>query len=334
MPHLFRSLFLSGALAATSLLAHPAAAQHALRFTSADFDRATFATTALNSGSFTYEIWVNYSAPQVLSSFTTLFEYGNDNRALFLGTDGLLSTYGSSNTLYSNGPLPLQSWHHVAFTYDENTTQATIYIDGLPSGTGLMSFPTTTENELGIGAHSSDAGWQGELDEVVVWQSVRTPAQIQTDMHGAVPVTDPNLIAYFKFDASTGQTCVNQKAGGPTGVLGESTAVEQEDPVWTSNNAPLAVPAERAAEQFGLNLSPNPAAAVVRITYSLPTAAPVSLTLLDITGRTIATLTQATSQPAGDHTAVWPVAGLPAGMYTFRLQAGTTTAVRRLVVVD
>ena len=333
MRHLFRTLLTGTLLTGAALIARPAVAQHTLRFTSADNDQVAFATTQLNSGPFTYEIWAKYSAPQVASSYTTLFEYGNDNRAVFLGTDGTLSTYGASPNLYSTGPFPLQSWHHIAFTYDDITTEGTFYIDGILAGTGLTPFPNTTDTELGIGHHSSDPGWQGELDEVIIWNSVRTPAQIRADKNGQVTGTEPTLIAYLKFDEGSGQTLTNRKVGGNVAVLGTSTAVEQQDPQWTTNNAPLAVSAELAAARFELRVAPNPATGAAHLSYSLPTSAPVQVAILDATGRTVATVA-AGNQSAGLHLLDLPVAGLPAGLYTCRLATDEAIAVRRLVLTQ
>lgn len=334
MRHLFHYLLAPALITAGLLAAQPVTAQHALRFTSADEDRVTLTSTRLGTGSFTYEAWVNYSAPAFLGGYNTLFELGNDLRAVFVLNDGRIEMYGGSTSIDSNGPLATQGWHHVACTYNDVTTQCVIYIDGIVAGSGQASFPNTTTDALGIGDHSNDDGWQGEIDEVIIWNSPRTITQVQADKAGLVTGNEPELIAYYKFDAGSGQTLVNRKVGGPTAVLGESTAVETMDPQWTNSNilaAPAALPAA------GLQLTgayPNPASGVVTVPFVLPNGGRATLEVLDNLGRSVATLLRDEVRAAGPQSVRFDASALPAGLYTCRLlTAGAPAATQRLVLV-
>jgi len=46
--------------------------------------------------------------------------------------------------------------------------------------------------------------FHGQLDEVRIWNVARTPAEIQTDMGSQATGTEANLVAYWKFDQSSG----------------------------------------------------------------------------------------------------------------------------------
>jgi len=66
---------------------------------------------------------------------------------------------------------------------------------------------------------------------------------------------------------------------------------------------------------------PNPFSQTATIAYELATASPVTVTVYDVLGRPVQTLTD-TVQPAGPHTAVFDGSQLPVGLYLGRVQAG------------
>ena len=81
--------------------------------------------------------------------------------------------------------------------------------------------------------------------------------------------------------------------------------------------------------------APNPFNPRTTISYVLSDAAPVRLTLHDVTGRLVRTLVES-AQGAGEHSAVWDGrsdSGRPLayGVYFIRLQSGDDTATRQVV---
>ena len=82
--------------------------------------------------------------------------------------------------------------------------------------------------------------------------------------------------------------------------------------------------------------SPNPFTGTTTISYELGNAGSVMLTLHDVTGRVVRSLT-AGPQTIGFHSTVWDGKDargrkLPAGVYFCRMQAGGTTATRRITL--
>jgi hypothetical protein len=73
------------------------------------------------------------------------------------------------------------SWHHLAGTWDQSTGVISIYLDGVLAGTdnytGTIG-PITTDI-FQIGAANGSYNWKGQLDEVRVWNVVRSQAQIR-----------------------------------------------------------------------------------------------------------------------------------------------------------
>jgi hypothetical protein len=94
-------------------------------------------------------------------------------------------------------------------------------------------------------------------------------------------------------------------------------------------------PAEPAPRARGLELRsvvPNPAVDAITIRFVLPVDGPVSLDLLDVAGRKVATLGSA-PRSAGVHEIRWNREHQPDGVYMVRLRAGGLTAFQKLVLI-
>ncbi|MRR09868.1 T9SS type A sorting domain-containing protein, partial [bacterium] len=83
--------------------------------------------------------------------------------------------------------------------------------------------------------------------------------------------------------------------------------------------------------------APNPALRRATISYQLPAASPVTLEVYNITGQKVATLVDG-PQPAGYYAQDWDLADargnrVGAGVYFYKLSAGTHHAIGKLTVV-
>ncbi|MEP7305203.1 MAG: LamG-like jellyroll fold domain-containing protein, partial [Acidobacteriota bacterium] len=159
------------------------------------------------SSGMTLEAWVNPSSPDN-SDWRAIIYKGTDNYVLgnYPGT-GLLvggAAAGGDVTLASEiALLPLNTWTHVATTYDGTTVR--LYVNG----TQVSSVPAAglilgSTEPLEIGGSLADGGrFAGLIDDVRLYATALTPSQIQTDMQTPVapagdtqPPTSPtNLTA-------------------------------------------------------------------------------------------------------------------------------------------
>ena len=91
---------------------------------------------------------------------------------------------------------------------------------------------------------------------------------------------------------------------------------------------------ENNQQRHSLQLSnyPNPFNPVTRITYFLPDEGSIRLTVYNLKGQQIEELVHAREQ-AGQHSFEWNAAGLPGGVYFYRIQAGKFTATKKLLLV-
>ncbi len=93
-------------------------------------------------------------------------------------------------------------------------------------------------------------------------------------------------------------------------------------------------PAESPVTDAGLTLAPNPATAngIATLRYTLATPATVTVELLDLLGRRVATPALRTTQTAGNQAVAVDLRGLSAGLYVARLTTGNTHQQVKLVV--
>ena len=187
------------------------------------------------STSFTLEAWI-YPRSSVGGSgathnheiFTTeggggtrsgyIFRYGGSLRRLdfviFYGAGGS----GFTQVRSSNNALTLNTWQHVAAVYDGSNMY--LYVDGVQVGiTANTRALNGSPRPLGIGGGSLNTRHHnGLIDEARVWNDARSQAEIQNFACSVDPSQEPNLVAYYKFDETSG-TLLPDLAGSNDGTL-------------------------------------------------------------------------------------------------------------------
>ena len=129
---------------------------------------------------------------------------------------------------------------------------------------------------------------------------------------------------------------VNLLAGGNTLAL-ENTAGRLaldfvELSVAVQNVAAEAPTGERPAAYALAQNYPNPFNPTTRISYALPEAVHVRLSVFDVTGREVDRLVDR-MQAAGSHAFEFDAVRLPSGVYFYRLTTGSFTQTRRMVLL-
>ncbi|MGC8654760.1 MAG: T9SS type A sorting domain-containing protein, partial [Candidatus Kryptoniota bacterium] len=84
---------------------------------------------------------------------------------------------------------------------------------------------------------------------------------------------------------------------------------------------------------FSLNQNyPNPFNPATNISFSIPSKSFVSLKVFDALGREVATLLSE-ELPPGMYSQQWNAQGFPSGVYFYRLQAGSFTDTKKLILL-
>jgi hypothetical protein len=134
------------------------------------------------------------------------------------------ATPGLNHPILGTTPITSGVWHHAAATYDGTSWR--LYLDGVLDGTLAVGQPpqsasiqhaalATAMNSTGVAGGAFD----GALDEVRVWDSARSLAQLRSTIDLRLDTPQPGLVARWGLDEGTG-TAVFSSAGTPvTGTL-------------------------------------------------------------------------------------------------------------------
>jgi hypothetical protein len=120
--------------------------------------------------------------------------------------------------------LSMNTWHHVALTFDVPSKTAIVYMNGIEVGKvtdndapgnylrdGNISF---SGRDVHIGkSYNDDRSFRGDMSEVRIWNTVRTQEEIANNMFNINPNT-PGLVGYWKFNEGSGNTIHDYSISG------------------------------------------------------------------------------------------------------------------------
>jgi len=148
------------------------------------------------------------------------FEFGtNQGRAAIYGRAGVgqYLTSGLSNRMVNDG-----QWHHIVGQVEQNTWR--VFVDGVLENSTTYSYSggdLRTPEHLTIGTYTylNYLYFDGEIDEVRVWRTARSAADIQANMCRKFATAPADLVAYYRFDQGSGMTAVDQGSQPTNGTL-------------------------------------------------------------------------------------------------------------------
>jgi hypothetical protein len=123
-------------------------------------------------------------------------------------------------------PFPYGGWHHLAIV--KETANARLYIDGVLRASRGSTLPLPAQtNRFDIGRSASGEFWLGGIDEVRVWEGVRSAGQIASNQNTRVVAIQPGLLALWRFDEGSGATAFDTSPRALHGTLVDGPAREQ-----------------------------------------------------------------------------------------------------------
>ena len=204
-------------------------------------------------------------------------------------------------------------WHHVAATYDGTTWH--LYLDGSDAGSLVVGAPANaaTNALTSIGSARTTAGvaagfFAGSIDEVRIWNSALSSAQIQASMDTEITTPQSGLLGVWNLNDGSGTSLADNSGNGLTGAAVGS-------PAWGAGFVPpigsgapdaptLNAPADAAT---GIGLDPT-----LNVGVSDPNSDPLTVTYF---GRPLASgnftqIAQHTGVASGGNdTATWSSLG-------------------------
>jgi len=182
-----------------------------------------------NFTSCTTEAWVYWRGPveafseicskELVNSFSIIDLGGGDCRMHCNFGNG--STWGSP--VNSTTPVPTNQWVHLAATRD-GSGNVRMYVNGIKdASTGTNSASGGNANNRGIGGKPFGSGIQGPfnglIDEVRIWNTVRTADQIREDMMHTLSGNESGLLAYYRMDYGDGDILYDNSVNSLNGTL-------------------------------------------------------------------------------------------------------------------
>jgi hypothetical protein len=131
----------------------------------------------------------------------------NDHFSIGTGNPG-----GAEPTLQGLTDVTTGQWFHVAATRRESTGELQIYVYGQLEASLVTANhnPLTAAASINLGADTIDAHYfMGQLDEIRIWNVVRTQTELQSTMHQLLTGTEPGLVGYWRFDEPGAVTAID-----------------------------------------------------------------------------------------------------------------------------
>lgn len=130
-------------------------------------------------------------------------------------------------------------WHHLAMTWQRNTTLGfKSYLDGVlveQRDSADVGLPPFTNERAFLGAHGNTGEFiKGQLDEVRIWDVVRSQSEIQQNMCQKLAGNESGLFAYYRFDHIDGSTLSDLTGNGNNGTL-----LNMDNNDWVVSSAPI-----------------------------------------------------------------------------------------------
>ncbi|MBL7024186.1 MAG: VCBS repeat-containing protein [Candidatus Marinimicrobia bacterium] len=136
--------------------------------------------------------------------------------------------------LTSNLALTIGEWTHIAGTYDGEIMK--IYVNGQFSGQSYdPSGPIDqfdTDVAVGYNVLHAPNSFNGEIDEVRIWNISRSQSQIQQDMYAKLSGSEWGLVGYWPFDEGYGSSTLDESGGGNPGYI-------YNEAQWTHPGSPV-----------------------------------------------------------------------------------------------
>ncbi len=189
----------------------------------------------IGTSDFSVEVWVKTTSGQNDPSIISDKNWGGGtNDGYVIAQIGNIWKFnigdgaGNRADISSAGPVINDgAWHHLAVTVNRagGANAINIYQDGINVGSRDLngvgnSYSGLTSRIAQDGTGSYGQFWTGNIDEVRIWNDERTAAEVANNMCDiSTYATEPNLVAYAKFDQALGSLTLIDLTGAHIGTL-------------------------------------------------------------------------------------------------------------------
>jgi len=316
---------------------HSQGIENALYFDGVD-DYVTINSLAgplAEASNFTIEFWMTADAAENTTTVRVNFfainpaAPGGNKFSIIMGDSGMvqsgkLSIYeaeGAQQYLTSELVIGDNNCHHIAYVRTGNTGEA--FIDGVSIGTIPVASAVSSTDRISLGQEwdnlTSSDFYNGELDELRVWNVARTQSEIQDNMYTRLTGAESGLIGCYNFNQGvpegenpTVTNLIDLTTNHYDGLLIDF-ALNGSISNWV-NSACISGTGINKYQLFSmLPVYPNPFTTSTTIEYELTQPSTVQLTIYDYLGKQVKVIEK--KQAQGKQQITWNAEGLPAGVY-------------------
>ncbi|MCK5145690.1 T9SS type A sorting domain-containing protein [bacterium] len=176
------------------------------------------------SAAITVEAWIK---PLEYSTYNYIIHRSdnqeNDCFAVSIDKDSQNIVWNVNNNILQAGRACLNSYTHVAASYDGSMMR--VYVNGMACDS--LKVATTlavTDSDLYIGNNNVfTKAFSGEIDELRIWNCLRTAAQVVEGMHRIYNAEEDGLVACWSFNEGSGTEAADESGNGLTARLGKAS---------------------------------------------------------------------------------------------------------------
>ena len=145
----------------------------------------------------------------------------NEEYVLLLRVNQVYFDVGNAGGPYlqQNATVSSETWHHIAavHTRSSGTSNLKVYLNGQDIGGTVVNAsnnPNDNSIPLTIGSRfsTSNALFQGQIDDLQIWNDARTQAEIKENMHKELVGNESNLVAYYKMSGGSGTSLTDNSS--------------------------------------------------------------------------------------------------------------------------
>ncbi|MBN2778681.1 MAG: LamG domain-containing protein, partial [Bacteroidales bacterium] len=209
---------------------------YALEFDGSN-DYITFGSdpSLIITASVTIEAWVNLETTGQQCFVAGKIKHGNPQYGYGmyinngnLGGDAGQVTFIAGRSWFdwpsvrSNARLNTNEWYHIVGTFDGRYLK--LYVNGKLDNTydygSVYTINDSGDNfKIGYNSNLGSNYFSGKIDEVRVWNTARTEAQIKTNMYKELVGNEAGLMAYYKMNDGSGTSLTDNSTNSNTGTL-------------------------------------------------------------------------------------------------------------------
>ncbi|WP_009998746.1 LamG domain-containing protein [Streptomyces clavuligerus] len=203
--------------------------ESALRFNGTDAGVEAAGSPVDFTGPYTLEAWIRPGAAG--GPVAARGAGAGQGFRLTVTSGGVLEVAHDAHTLTTRQTLAADTYAHVAVSFDGTT--ASLYLNGDCWASGSLAPPTTAgAGGLRIGSVAGGGFFTGVIDEVRVWDRVRSQSETGQERGYRLVGNESGLAGYYRFDEGSGTTAFDQSDSAAHATLTATTA-------WVTSEAPV-----------------------------------------------------------------------------------------------